>query len=341
MPDQVNLALVGCGAVCDFHCPALEAPGSRLKVTAAVDTDPQRAQRVADRFGAAVFADLDDALARGDFDAVDIMLPHDLHETAAMAVFRAGRHLLLEKPIAANVAAAHRILEAGRAADCVFMVGENAQYWPEVVEAKRLIDTGAIGTPFTAQANMSNPFDPFWYSGAQPWRFDRNRAGGGIVIDGGSHWIRPLRMWMGEIDRVVAVTRQPLAQMEGESLAHALLQFAGGSVGRFDAMTVDSVIGPDEWFRVTGSEGQLTIGGNPKGRLRRYDANHPEGTIACEAEGYAGSFMHEMADFAAAILDGSPLAAGPEQALGELLFALAVYRSAQSGQWETVGRGNG
>ena len=64
-------------------------------------------------------------------------------------------------------------------------------------------------------------FDPYWFRGARPWRFDQARTGGGVVIDGSSHWLRPLRMWLGEIDEVVAALGHHLQPMEGESLARA------------------------------------------------------------------------------------------------------------------------
>jgi predicted dehydrogenase len=73
------------------------------------------------------------------------MLPHDLHEATALQVFAAGKHLLLEKPMATTVEACERILAASRQSDRVFMVGETAQYWPEVLAARELIRQGRIG----------------------------------------------------------------------------------------------------------------------------------------------------------------------------------------------------
>ena len=71
------------------------------------------------------------------------MLPHDLHEAAVLRCFEAGRHVLLEKPMAPTLDACERILAAARQAGTVFMVAENAQYWPEVVRARDAIRAGA------------------------------------------------------------------------------------------------------------------------------------------------------------------------------------------------------
>lgn len=85
------------------------------------------------------------------------MLPHDLHEEAAMKCFEAGKHVVLEKPIAPDLATARRILEAGARAEGVFMVAEQAQYWTDVLKAKELIDAGAIGDVLTARACFYDP----------------------------------------------------------------------------------------------------------------------------------------------------------------------------------------
>ncbi len=280
----------------------------RISVSAAIDIDADRANAFSERTGARAFATLDDALVGGDFDAMDIMLPHDLHESAVMQCFDAGKHVLLEKPMAPTLDACARILEAAERTGVVFMVAENAQYWPEVVKAKEVIDSGAIGEPVTARAAFANNplrdgfFDP---DAKSPWRFNAARAGGGITIDGGSHWIRPLRMWLGEIDSVVATTARPLADMQGESLARALLRFRGGITAAFDAIYLDSVFAPDDMWRVTGTTGELTISSRGGG-LWLWNASKRRGELLLQSGGYPKSFGGEMKDFAAAVQVSCP-----------------------------------
>jgi UDP-N-acetyl-2-amino-2-deoxyglucuronate dehydrogenase len=332
----LELAFVGCGAIARYHLDGIKECATRIRVTAAVDRERARAEQVAAETGAEVFTSLEDALARGRFDAVDVMLPHDLHEAATVQALRAGKHVLVEKPMAPTLDACERMLAAAREAGTVFMVAENAQYWPEVVKARELITSGAIGDVITARAAFVMAYDPYWFAGRRPWRFDRDRCGGGIAIDGGSHWIRPLRMWLGEIDEVVAALDHPLAEMEGESLVRALLRFRSGTIAGFDAMMVATVLGPEPWWRVTGTRGELVIDGGFEGGLHLFDPDHRQGVLVQPPQGYARSFGPELADFAAAVLDGKPLEAGPEQSLGELRAALAIYRSAESKRWEKV-----
>jgi predicted dehydrogenase len=357
MSDTLRLALVGCGAISAVHIDSIGKAGAPIEITAVVDLDEARANAAAQRTGARAFTSLDDALASDTFDAVDVMLPHHLHEAAATACFAAGRHVLLEKPMAPSVEACARILEAASASGRVFMVAENAQYWPDVLTAREAIAGGAIGDPVTARAAIFFPPLEEYYGavatvgtagavgaassagdageGDRPWRMDRSAAGGGVAIDGGSHWIRPLRMLMGEIDEVVAALGTPFAGMEGESLVRALLRFRGGELGSFDALLTSAPVGPEVFFRVTGSTGEITIDG--LGRVVLYDGRNPgKGEVIGRSTGYFESYPPEFADFAAAVLEGQPLAAGPEESLGELRAALAMYRSAEAGRWEKV-----
>ncbi len=333
---RLKMALVGCGNIARAHWRGIRYVATDIDVTAVVDADAGRAEAMAERTGAVAFTSLADALAEGDFDAVDLMLPHDLHEEFAAQVFAAGKHLVLEKPIAPDVAAAGRIFHAAKRAGTVFMVAEQAQYWPDVIRARELIDAGEIGEVITARACFYDPLniDP---EEPIPWRFRLQRAGGGISIDGGAHWIRPLRMLLGEIDAAIAVTGRHIEAMEGESFAHALFRFRSGATATFDALLHASPVAPTEDFRITGAEGEIVIEHGREGRLLLFNAAHPEG--ASQMQGFPGkvdSYGEELKDFAGAVLRGTELAAPPEKALGELRTALAMYRSTQSGRWESV-----
>jgi len=336
---SLNIALVGCGAIAEYHKRSVAVLGDRARITAVVDLDRKRANQFASEAGSgvAVFSSLQQALADGEFDAAVVMLPHDLHESAAQACFDAGKHLLLEKPMAPTLDACDRIMSAARCVETVFMVGENTHYWDIVKHAHQLIESGIIGNVISGQAQYITSLDQTWYP-PNSWRFNRKRAGGGVAIDGGSHWIRPLRIWMGEVRQVIATTARPIEKMEGESLVHSMWKFESGAQGTYEFTLVDAAVGPVTWFRITGSRGQLIVDTDLYGgaTLRLLDSKHPDGTTVRKSEGYFSSFAPEMANFVAAALDGSPLSAGPEEAIADLKVVLAMYRSADHGRWEDV-----
>lgn len=255
MSAHLKLALIGCGGIAQHHWRGIQAHAPRIEVTAAVDADPALANAMAALTGARPFHSLEAALAAGDFTAVDIMLPHHLHEQAARAAFAAAKHVMLEKPMSTTLDSCERIMAASREAGTVFMVAEQAQYWPDALAVQRLIDTGVLGDVITARAYFGGP--AHLLTGPKPWRYFNTLAGGGIAIDGGAHWLRPLRMWLGEISEVVATTARPIKAMEGESLVRALLRFKSGVVAGFDALHGGTFAGGGEEFRVTGTLGEV------------------------------------------------------------------------------------
>ena len=334
MAQALKMALVGCGAISRVHLPALREGAPRIQISAAIDANRERAEAMARDTGAVAFTSLDEGLARGDFDAVDLMLPHHLHEELAVRAFAAGKHVLLEKPIATSLDASERILAAAKRAGTVFMVAENTQYWPEVLTARRLLAEGPIGDVVTARGSFAIPPLAEYYGGDGAWRMDNRIAGGGITLDTGSHWIRPLTMWLGQVEEVVGALGRPFAAMQGESLVRALLRFRSGVVAALDGIMKSAPFVPEPMFRLTGRKGEITI--ERPGRVILWTAEHQSGEQVGEVGGYLRSYPGEFADFAAAVLDGKPLAAGPEAALGELRVALALYRSAETKRWEKV-----
>ena len=336
MTDRLTMALVGCGNIARAHWRGIRYHAPRIEVTATVDADISRAEAMAERTGARAFATLAEALAEGDFDAVDIMLPHDLHEQAAVESFAAGKHVALEKPMAQDLPSCERILKAADAAGTVFMIAEQAQYWPDVHKARELMDAGEIGEILTARACFYDPLnvDP---AGPKPWRFELARAGGGIAIDGGAHWIRPLRLMLGEIEETVATTGRHIADMEGESWTQALFRFQSGVIASFNALLHASPVGNTEDFRITGSGGEIVIEHGREGRLLLFNTTNPEGkTVMQTFPGKVDSYGAELHDFSLAVLEGKALEASPGFSLGELRTAQAMYRSVESGRWEKV-----
>ena len=334
MATSVKMALLGCGNIAQSHWQGIQDHAALIEVTTLVDTDLARAEAMAEQTGGQAFDSLEKALAVGDFSAVDIMLPHHLHEEAALCSFAVGKHVVLEKPMAPTLDACARILGAAKKAGTVFMVAEQSHYWPDALKVQQLIQNGTIGQLISARATFASAAAA--YSGPKPWRYYQEKMGGGICIDAGAHWIRPLRMWLGEIDEVVALVGYPETEMEGESLARALLRFDAGVVAVFEALYGGEFERPGEEFRITGTKGELVIyngGGHPI----LFDQAHPEGKVIRTTEsGREAGFGYELADFTHAVLEGKPLAATPEYSLGELRTALAICRSATTRQWEKV-----
>ena len=332
----LKLAMVGCGGIARAHWHGIQRHAPRIDVRAVVDVNEKAAKTFAETVGAKPYASLERCVRESDLDAVDLMLPHHLHEWGANVCYEAKKHVVLEKPIAMDVLTAERILNGAKRAGVKLMVAEQAQYWMDVVEARVLIEQGAIGDVVTGKACFYDPLRAF-DSDNLPWRFSLAKSGGGISIDGGAHWIRPMRMMLGEINEVVAATARFIPEMEGESIAQAILRFESGVIGTFQAIQSTGALAPIEDFRITGTKGEIVIERGREGRLMLYNEDHPTGKNVMSAfESKAASYGVELADFASFVLDDIALAAPPECALGELRTAIAMYRSVSTGRWEKV-----
>lgn len=367
----IKVALVGCGQIMTHHIAAMSAlPPGEFCISALVDPSSERrgciselvmragASHLAPSDGMGMFDALGDLLAAPESkpDAVFISVPHDLHVALAQQALDAGLNVVMEKPLAPTTEGCRTLLDASAASSGMLIISEQSPYWEEVVKAKDLLRGGKIGNLISASSyyyesmrdNVTSGLDD---AGGLGWRASLKRAGGGIVIDGGLHWIRPIREFCGEVDSVVGVTSnaEPALKMEGETLAHALLKMAGhgGMVATFSAnMMHQAPMAHDvcPYFRLTGTKGELVIYGtglnmDGGGGLRLYDGDSPEGVDLFPRDRRGGFFLGFRGIWRAVseilATDDRPRARETvRSAAADVGVALALYRSSESGQWE-------
>ncbi len=202
----VRVGIVGCGRAAEtFHLPALGRI-SGVTVVAAADPDPGRLAAVAGRFGIRQRYDSHGALlAESDADAVLVAVPPAHHEAVALDVLSAGRHLLLEKPIALDREAARRLADAGGAADAVAMTGFNLRWHPVVRDARELLAGGTLGPIRAVRSIFTTASDREVDGGS--WRA-RPGEGGGVLLDLAVHHFDLIgHLLGGEAEEVVASAR--------------------------------------------------------------------------------------------------------------------------------------
>ena len=173
---MTGIALLGAGFMASTHSAiyANVPGGAQVKVVCGLDEDRVRA--LAERHGAVTTADWNDALAAPGVDAVDICLPTPLHRAVAERALAAGKHVLLEKPVALTLDDADAIAAAAEASGRVLMVGHVLRFVAEIREMRRVIDSGELGRPLAATAIRLSP-PPDW----NEWMLDAARSGGTLV----------------------------------------------------------------------------------------------------------------------------------------------------------------
>src|SRR5918993_592192 len=153
--DTLKVGIVGSGWMGHVHSRAWRSNAPRAEVVAVADVSPDRTRALASEFGdreVPTYPDLATMLADADIDAVDICLPHHLHSDAIIAAARAGKAILCEKPLCTSLDDAIAIKAAIDESGSVFMAAHNQLFQPSLIEARRLLASGALGRTFVIRS---------------------------------------------------------------------------------------------------------------------------------------------------------------------------------------------
>ncbi len=268
---RVGVAMIGAGFIADYHLAGLEATG-RAHLPVLVTRRPAAAAALARRFAIPeVTADLGMTLARPDVEGVVIATPDDTHEPIALAAAKAGKAILLQKPMAPTAAACRRIIQAAREVGVDLQVSFMHRHFEEVARAKKLLAEGVVGTLLSARIRNATP-GPDWAA----WFFSRDRVGGGVVLQLGVHGIDLVQHLLGPIADVSARTETLLPErrladgsavrVENPDSAWAVYGLRRGVVASHEMSMVEAS-GCDRFrLELYGSEGTIWLR-SERGRL--------------------------------------------------------------------------
>lgn len=225
---KTRIAIIGCGGMARSHARRFDTVLDQLEVTAAVDIVRERAQAVADLLPGEVHVAEDYREILPLVDAVILVLPHHLHHPVAIECLNAGKHVLVEKPLANSDQECQEMIEAAERNQRVLMVAYCMRFHPLVLEMKRLIDEKVYGEVF----QLSIWTEQFTRYEEGHWAHSINTVGGGQLFSHGCHYI-DLMLWMlGKPVRGAHVgTNHGTPWMEREGTSSVVLEFEGGVVG--------------------------------------------------------------------------------------------------------------
>ncbi len=223
----LRLGIIGCGRMAGAHVSRFEGLEERMTVTAAVDIDLSRAEAAAARFpGAEAATDCQAILDR--VDAVLIVLPHHLHHPATLECLAAGKHVLLEKPMANTEQECREIIDAADKSGRTLMIAYCMRFDPCVVRLKELLDAKTYGECFqlsiwTEQLTQREP--GHWYCRAET-------VGGGQLFSHGCHYIDLLLWFLGNpVSGIHLGTNFGTPWMEKEGTSNVAMRFESGALG--------------------------------------------------------------------------------------------------------------
>jgi len=335
-----GFGIVGTGVIAAIHADAIAmVPDAR--VAAVTDVAVGAAAAFAAGRGCAAEPDLDALLARPDVDVVSVCVPSGLHAEVGIRAAMAGKHLVVEKPIDVTLDAADRLIDAARAAGVALTVISQHRFDPGLIEARRLLDEGALGRLVLGEASTKWYRTQAYYDSAA-WR-GTNAMDGGSLMNQGIHYVDLLRWCMGPVSEVTALCATQTHQIEVEDTSLAALRFASGALGTIVAST--SVFpGFAQRLEITGTEGTITI---EDGVLVRrafsggaHEPGGPHGAAAAAGSNPAAvdvaSHAAQLEDLLTAIEAGREPAVTGESGRATLEIICAVYESARTGRAVTL-----
>ncbi len=332
--DQtINAAIIGLGWW-GRHIVRSLAGSDSIRLTRAVDAEPQAAAAFAAEHALPLHQDMADILADESVEAIVLATPQALHEAQVIAA-AAGKHVFCEKPLALSRAGAERAIAACSAAGVILGIGHERRFEPALAEIKRLADSGALGTLMHVEANYCHDrltgLDPSnWRAASGAGQPPAGMTGTGV------HMTDAFIHMFGEIESVYALTARRSLGWEGGDVVSVLLRFRGGLTGYLNA-----VMATPRYTR-------LLVQGSERWAEARHET-HPDtaGPVSltiCRGEEAPETRAFEWVDtvrinfeaFADAIAGRAAYPFTAAENLHNIAVLEAITRSAASGKAESV-----
>lgn len=326
MTQRIPVAMVGCGAVAVMqHLPALVGRDD-CEITAVVDRNRDRAVEVAGRFGVPHILDdhrqVTPELAR----AAVVAVPNHLHEPVTVDLGRAGVHVLVEKPMAPTVAACDAMIEAAAAAGVVLAVGLFQRFSHPARLVKRVITGGELGRIRSYEIESGVEFA---WPVASDYVLRREAAGGGVLMDLGSHSIDQILWWFGDVERL-SFRDDSRGGLEADCVLEAT--HSSGVTGRLEVSRSRQL---RQLATIRGELGDLEIGlFSNDVTLRLPDGSTMHGQAGSErapagAQGVFEFTVAEQDDFLASVRTGRAPTVPGEEGRRSIALIEACYRQRQ------------
>jgi predicted dehydrogenase len=262
-----------------------------------------------------------------DLEAVVVCTPPSTHRDVCCDLLSRKLHVLCEKPLSIDAASALEILDAAELNGVVLTMASKFRYVADVTIAKAIVESGLIGevvlfeNVFTGRVDMS-----------QRWNSDPAVAGGGVLIDNGTHSVDITRYFLGQLAEVQVMEGNRIQDLSVEDTVRMFVRSQSGVLGSIDLSW--SVNKEQPYFiAIYGSAGTLLVGWR-ESKYRR--SNDKDWNIFGNGYDKVDAFVRQLENFAGAIQGRAPLVVTPTDALASVEVIEAAYRAMRQGDWEPI-----
>ena len=340
-----SITMLGTGLIGDFYTMTLHGQRGRDRVQVVYSRSDERGQAFKQRWDIPdSTTSMEEAINHPDTDVVVIGLPNFLHEEAITLAADAGKAILCTKPLARDAAEAKRILDKVETAGVFAGYLEDLCYTPKTLKAIESVRAGAIGDVTWVRSRETHP------GPHSAWFWDKDKAGGGAIVDLGCHCIEIIRSFAGKDNRPVEVmcwADTLVHPIKAEDNAIALIKFESGAIGQFEVSWTFRG-GMDLRDEVAGTEGTIWLNHFLRTGYEMYTSGGGGGYVAEKAESASGwlfpvgdevtelGYVDMFSDMFDAIENGRQ----PRETFydGYVVNAImdTAYKSAETHQWEPV-----
>jgi len=342
MAEKFGFGIIGAGVISAWHAQGIQAHRDG-KIVAVSDVMKASAEKFASQYHCEVSADWKELIRRQDIQAVCVCTPSGLHAEQAIAAARAGKHVLVEKPMAINLRDATEMIRAAR--DNGVKLGIVFQKRTEEApnRIRKAIAGGVFGKLIFGDASIKYWRNQAYYDSAA-WRGTWAMDGGGCTMNQGIHGIDLLLYMMGDVEKIYAKVDTVAHHIEVEDVAIAILTYKNGAYGRLQTATATNP-GMGNCFEVNGTLGSAVL---VEDAITSWAVSESKEVLAKETvagiEGKAGTaassstqfpvegHIIQVADFIAAARTGGDLICSGEDGRRSLALIMALYESARRKQ---------
>ena len=228
----MKLAILGSGFISRFYADALIGQRRKDEITIVYSRTLSNAKKFADDYKVPNFTDsIKECVSHKDIDAVIIGLSNDMHLEAVLACTAAGKHVLCTKPLGRTAKEAYEMLQAVEKANVMGGYLEDLVYSPKSLKSLKMIQDGAIGEVIWAKSRETHP------GPHSDWFWDKEKSGGGAIIDLGCHCVELCRTYIGKNVKpkeVMCWADTRVHPIDAEDNAVALVKYENGAIGQFE-----------------------------------------------------------------------------------------------------------
>ena len=253
---KLGFGIVGCGAVFDFHAKSI-AGIENTYLAGIADVNKDRRDEFAERYGTRSYDSYEQMLEQPEIDVVSICTPSGLHAPLAIQAAKAGKHIIVEKPMALTVNEADNMIEACEQNNVKLSVISQLRFTDATTRLKAALDEGLLGKTLVGTLSMKFYRSQEYYNQSS-WRGTWKMDGGGALMNQGIHGVDLLQYMLGDVKSVFAHTRTMVRDIETEDTAVAILEFENGTLATIEG-TTSIYPGFPRLLEINGSKGTIAL----------------------------------------------------------------------------------